>query len=89
LLLAAGLLTMAGAVAEGVREGLTLCVNVIVLPVSLYDPQRVCGPVWPGRGWRCRLVRDQKASAPPTRRAALYFMSLIGGYPVGARTMPL
>jgi sporulation integral membrane protein YlbJ len=89
LLLAAGLLTMAGAVAEGVREGLTLCVNVIV--PSLFPFMILSGYVaLSGLGpWVALPLRPltRKLLRLPDEAGSVYLMSLIGGYPVGARTM--
>lgn len=88
LLAAAGLIAAPGEASQGVREGLTLCFNVII--PSLF-PFFVLSSLVVDLGLAAYLGRLLEPIMRPLFRvsgscAAAVAMGFIGGYPVGART---
>ena len=89
LLIGAGLLTHSAQTAEGIRDGLASCATLVIpslLPFLIFSGmlsttrlgEWVSRPLEPVCRWVFHL--------PPEAGSAL-LMSMIGGYPVGARTI--
>ncbi|WRS26420.1 hypothetical protein U6B65_08680 [Oscillospiraceae bacterium MB08-C2-2] len=87
--LGAGLLIFSQPVTEGIRKGLTVCANVLIpslFPfmvlsgfIALTEYSRILSAPF---GWLARRVFKL-----PSELGVVVFLSLIGGYPVGAKTI--
>lgn len=89
LLLAAALLVLSKEVGDGVREGLSICTNVVIpslFPFMILSSFLALSPL-------SELI--SRPLSPITRRlfhlppelGATVLMSFVGGYPVGAKTI--